>query len=220
MSPEDGRTGSRIIAVQCAPTPMTCRPIGTTGSVIMNRLHLEFCASDDWAQTVREHIVPGATRDIDLGDHLLEVGPGPGRTTEVLAKLVPRLTAVELDPDLAAQLCERFAGSNITVVEADATEMPLEDNAYSSAICLTMLHHVPTAARQDRLFAEVRRVLKPGGVFVGSDSLDSQEFRGFHEDDICNPVDPATLAGRLEAAGFREVQVSTNPFACPFVARA
>lgn len=184
----------------------------------MNKLHLEYCASEEWAETVREHIVPGATRDVELGDHLLEVGPGPGRTTEQLARLVPRLTALELDAALASQLRERFAGSNVTVVEADATDMPLENNAYSSAICLTMLHHVPTAELQDRLFAEVCRVLRPGAAFMGSDSLDSPEFRSFHEDDICNPVDPATLAARLERAGFRAVKVSTNPFACQFVA--
>ncbi len=48
----------------------------------MNKQHLEYCSIDEWAQAVRQWIIPGALKDIDLGDDVLEVGPGPGRTTE------------------------------------------------------------------------------------------------------------------------------------------
>ena len=40
-----------------------------------------------------------------------------------------------------------------------------------------MLHHVPSPALQDRVFSEARRVLRPGGVFVATDSLDSADLR-------------------------------------------
>lgn len=68
-----------------------------------------------------------------------------------------------------------------------------------------MLHHVPSVGLQDALLSEVARVLKPGGVFVAADSLDSP---GFHEGDTCNPVDAEGLAGRLRAAGFDDVRVT------------
>lgn len=186
----------------------------------MNKAHLQYCAGQEWAETVRKYVVPGATNGVDLGDHLLEVGPGPGLTTDVLATLVPKMTAVELDKDLAAALAKRFEGSHVTVHRGDATATPFGDGTFSSAICLTMLHHLPTPTDQDRLFAELNRVVRPGGVVMGNDSLDSPEFRSFHEDDICTPVDPATLASRLEAAGFRDVQVTTNPFSVGFRAIA
>jgi SAM-dependent methyltransferase len=83
-----------------------------------------------------------------------------------------------------------------------------------------MLHHVPTAAEQDQLFAEVARVLRPGGVLVGVDSLDSAEFRDLHVDDICNPIDPATLPDRLAGAGFHDVVVEVNPYVLQFRATA
>jgi ubiquinone/menaquinone biosynthesis C-methylase UbiE len=38
-----------------------------------------------------------------------------------------------------------------------------------------MLHHIPTAAQQDQAFAEVARVLRPGGTFAGTDSIGSGE---------------------------------------------
>jgi predicted methyltransferase len=82
-----------------------------------------------------------------------------------------------------------------------------------------MLHHVPTIALQDRLFAEVARVLRPGAALVASDSLASDELAAHHEDDTYNPVDPDTVAARLEAAGFSEVEVRTNPFGWAAVAR-
>ena len=110
----------------------------------------------------------------DLGDDVVEIGPGPGLTTDLLRTRVPALTAVELDPDLAAALAGRMAGSNVEVVEADATAMPFEDGRFSGAVTFTMLHHVPTVELQDRLFADVRRVLRPGGLFVANDSVASE----------------------------------------------
>ena len=73
-----------------------------------------------------------------------------------------------------------------------------------------MLHHVPTAALQDRLFAEVARVLRPGAPFVASDSLPSPQIEAGHEGDTYNPVDPEALPGRLAAAGFTKVEMKTN----------
>ena len=82
-----------------------------------------------------------------------------------------------------------------------------------------MLHHVPTTDLQDKLFAEVARVLRPGGTFSGVDSLDSDEFRELHVDDICNPVDANGLEARLRAAGFSEARVNVNPYVLEFQAR-
>ncbi|GHF16232.1 hypothetical protein GCM10010359_17110 [Streptomyces morookaense] len=42
------------------------------------------------------------------------------------------------------------------------THMPFADGRFDSVVCFTMLHHVPTPAAQDRLFAEAHRVLRPG----------------------------------------------------------
>ena len=182
----------------------------------MNELHLKLCSSDEWADGLRKWVIPGATTGVALGEHALEVGPGPGRTTDILKDMAPKLTAVELDPMLAAQLKERMSGTNVTVVEADATALPFPDAHFSSALSFTMLHHVPTAELQNRLFAEVRRVVRPGGIFVGVDSLDSEDFRKLHIDDICVPVPPETVAERLRAAGFSKVDVLPNEYVMQF----
>lgn len=185
----------------------------------MNAKHHQLCASDEWAGTVKDHIIPWILEGAELGEDVLEVGPGPGRTTDVLQAMAARLTAVELDPLFAEPLARRFAGTNVEVIQADATELPLPNGRFSAALSFTMLHHVPTPELQDRLLAELARVLRPGGILAGTDSLDSEPFRELHEDDVCVPVDPATLPARLVAAGFDDVQVDTNPYAIRFRAR-
>jgi SAM-dependent methyltransferase len=173
----------------------------------MNAAHLEFCASHDWRQMVEDMVMPAALRDVELGGDVLEIGPGPGFTTDVLRTKVERLTAVELDPALAGDLARRLAGTNVDVVEGDATALDLADDCFSGAASFNMLHHVPSADAQDRIFAEVARVLRPGGVFLAVDSAASEDLSGFHEGDTYNPVDPDSLDSRLGDAGFTGIDV-------------
>ena len=182
----------------------------------MNRLHLEYCSGPEWGELVRNSIIPWVTSGIELGDHLIEVGPGPGLTTDVLRERVRHVTAVEVDPDLASALEARLDGANVTVRHADATSLPFEDDAFDVAICLTMLHHVPEPEQQDRLIAEMARVVRPGGYVLGTDSLDSPEFRQGHIDDVCVPIDPDELAPRLATVGVEGVEIETNPYAFRF----
>jgi SAM-dependent methyltransferase len=185
----------------------------------VNQKHLELCGSDEWAGLVKDSIIPWVLEGADLGDDVLEVGPGPGRTTDVLQHMAAQLTAVEVDPSLAEPLAARFEGTHVEVVCADATDLPFESGRFSAAVSFTMLHHVPSPEMQDRLFAEVARVLRAGGVFAGVDSLDSPEFRELHLDDTCVPIEPGGLEVRLVAAGFWQAEVSTNPYAVRFRAR-
>jgi len=95
-------------------------------------------------------------------------------------------------------------------VHADGAALPLPDGRFSGATCFTMLHHVPSTSAQDRLFSELRRVLRRGGVLVGVDSIASPEWLALHEDDTCVPVDPSGLAARLERVGFVNVEVELS----------
>jgi SAM-dependent methyltransferase len=182
----------------------------------MNKKHLELCSSAEWAEAVQRWIIPEVIDGLDLGDDVLEVGPGPGRTTEVLAGLVPRLTAAEIDEELATALAARLSDKGVEVVHADASALPFSAGRFSTALSFTMLHHVPSIEAQDRIFAELARVLRPGGVFAGRDSLDSADFRELHIDDVCVPIDPSTLSDRLHRAGFHDVAVDTNDYGVRF----
>jgi SAM-dependent methyltransferase len=156
----------------------------------------------------------------DLGEDVLEVGPGPGLTTDLLRRRVTRLTAVEVDANLADPLRQRLAGSNVEVICADATDAALEGGRFSAATCFSVLHHMPSAENQDRLFAELRRVLRPGGMFVGTDSRDLAPIRAGHEGDTFVPIDPDTLEARLQRAGFGQTTIDIGEYQFRFITRA
>jgi SAM-dependent methyltransferase len=178
----------------------------------MNRLHMWYCRSARWSRRVERVLLPWALRGVDLGDAVLELGPGPGVTTRLLAARAPALTGVELDAGLA----ERLRHQGFDVVHGDATRLPFDDSSFSAVVCFTMLHHLPDAAAQDMLFAEAYRVLRPGGVFAGSDSRISLRFRLYHVADTMTVVDPAGLPARLSAAGFADVRTEVAPRAFTF----
>ena len=62
-----------------------------------------------------------AALQIEPGDTVLEIGPGPGGLTAHLVTRAGRLIAIEKDRDLVPSLTERF--SNVTIVEGDALEL-------------------------------------------------------------------------------------------------
>jgi SAM-dependent methyltransferase len=173
----------------------------------MNLLHRLLCRSALWRWTVERWVIPWALDGLDPGADVLELGSGPGLTTDVLRERTARLTAVEIDPRLASSLQERMKNTNVEVVEADATAMPFPDGSFSAVLSFTMLHHVPSVTLQDQLLAEAWRVLRPGGVFAGSDTAPGVLLQLAQIGDTMVPVEPATLSHRLKTAGFDEVEV-------------
>jgi SAM-dependent methyltransferase len=111
--------------------------------ITMNEAHLRICSSPEWARYVAGELLPWVISSYQLGDDVLELGPGPGLTTDVLRRLVPRLTAVEIDKSLATRLARRLAGTNVTVLRGDGTQLPFEAGRFSAVAlsrCCIMCH--------------------------------------------------------------------------------
>jgi SAM-dependent methyltransferase len=153
-----------------------------------------------------------------LGDDVVELGPGPGLTTDLLVQHVRQVTAVEVDSALADSLAARVGTSQATVLHADATDTGLEAGRFSAVVCFSMLHHVPSPSLQDSVFREASRILRPGGRFLGVDSLDMEEIRAFHIDDVFVPLALDTLGDRLARAGFTNVSIESTERQIRFVA--
>ncbi|MEU9606468.1 class I SAM-dependent methyltransferase [Streptomyces sp. NPDC048057] len=175
----------------------------------MNKNH-ELCATPEWAAFLQGDVLPVAVARADLGRELLEVGPGPGAATEWLRTRVERLVAVELEAEAAALLTERYAGTNVEIRQGSGVSLEFPDASFDSAASFTMLHHVPTVALQNQLLAEVLRVLRPGGVLVGADSLPSHELHEFHEGDVYNPLEPAAFLVRLQTLGYVDITLRVS----------
>lgn len=185
----------------------------------MNGIHNLICSSGWWSRRVERELLPWGLKGCELGDDVLEIGPGFGATTRVLSRRLSHLTVLELDEAYCERLRAVLPGE-VTVVQGDATRLPFDDGRFSAAICFTMLHHIPTSELQDRMFSEVARVLRPQGTFAGTDSLGTGPlFRLIHIGDVLHPVDPDELPRRLDAAGLADVSVKRGARAFRFRAR-
>lgn len=173
----------------------------------MNADHEVFCSSAEWSDYLRDFVVGRFLAGAELGEGMLEVGPGPGAATEFLRHRVRALTSLEVDPAAAERLARRFAGTNVKVVVGDCTSSGLPDESFDSIASFTMLHHIPSTSSQLALLAEAFRMLRPGGSLVGSDSLASNDLHQFHAGDTYNPVEPVWLLVQLRTLGFKPITV-------------
>jgi SAM-dependent methyltransferase len=145
--------------------------------------------------------------DSDIGDHLLELGSGPGAGTDELRRRAPRVTSIEYSHAFAARLAARRPDAHAPVLQGDASALPFADGSFSSAIAVLMLHHLRSSQLQERMFAEVHRVLRPGGVFVAFEIQNGWLQRAIHRNSTFVPVRPASVPALLTSAGFARVTV-------------
>ena len=94
--------------------------------------------------------------------------------------------------------------------------LPFADGAFSSAVSVLVLHHLRSSEPQDQAFAEVHRVLQPGGHFCAFDIQDGWLNRMAHIKSTFVPVQPQTVAARLTAAGFANVSLDLRSRAFRF----
>ena len=162
----------------------------------MNRVHNLICSSGWWSRRVETELLPWGLKGCEPGDDVLE---------------------------LDERYCRRLAselGDRVTVVQGDATRLPFADGRFSAAVCFTMLHHIPSEELQNQAFSEVARVLRPGGLFAGTDSLGTGRlFKLIHVGDVLKPIDPDSLPARLQAAGLTAPRVTIGGRSMRFTAR-
>jgi SAM-dependent methyltransferase len=185
----------------------------------MNKRHRETLSSPRWAAMLEQDLLPWVESITDLGEDVLEIGPGPGLTTDILRARAAHVTSVEVDAELAAALTNRLADANVTVINGSAEALSFADDRFSAAACFAVMHHVPSATQQDAILREILRTLRPGAWLVGSDGYDNEQTRAAHEDDTFVPLDRDTFAHRLESLGFEDVRIEDGDYDFRYAAR-
>jgi ubiquinone/menaquinone biosynthesis C-methylase UbiE len=126
--------------------------------------------------------VPAVLDRIGLrpGEHVLEVGCGPGvYTVEAARRLGPdgRLITVDLQPEMVSRTAQRVRNAGLANVEthiADAHHLPLEDGSVDLAFLVAVLPEIPDP---QGALAEVRRVLRSHGVLSVSEGFLDPDYR-------------------------------------------
>jgi ubiquinone/menaquinone biosynthesis C-methylase UbiE len=174
----------------------------------MNSFENWFCASGFWRYLTERKWLPWALEGTDLGEHVLEVGAGPGAATAELARRARSATSLEYSHDFCVSL--RTKVNAASVVQGDASVLPFASQTFTSAIAVLVLHHLRSTDAQDRAFAEIFRVLKPGGIFVALEIQDGWLTRVAHFRSTFVPVLPDELNSRLRAAGFSNITLTNR----------
>jgi ubiquinone/menaquinone biosynthesis C-methylase UbiE len=171
----------------------------------MNAAEHFACSSSLWRYLTHRKILPWVLGGAPLGDHLLEIGAGYGAATGQLQRRVPRVDSLEYDHRSAKHLSLHHDRGPGGVVRADASQLPFAGATFSSAVAILVLHHLKSTQAQDQMFAEVFRVLRPGGVFLAFDIIDSWIHRVGHFRSTFTPLAPDSAPDRLAAAGFSQI---------------
>ena len=172
-------------------------------------------------------------RTLDLlaprpGEHILDIGVGPGLLAYDLARLVGpkgRVVGVDVSADMVALAGARPGDlAQVELTVGDATRLPAPDGAFDAAVSTQVYEYVadmPTA------LAELHRVLKPGGralildtdwrsiVWHSSDKARMERVLTAWDDHLADPHLPATLGPLLSRAGFTVRRVEITPMLSP-----
>src|SRR3989442_2325906 len=132
----------------------------------MNRYETWFCGTRLWRWITRRQVLPWLLQGSELGEHVLELGAGPGAATTELCLRAARVTSLEYDHAFAAKLGASVNGSNATVIQGDAATLPFADGTFSSAIAILMLHHLRSGELEDRALSEIWRERSPPRRFL------------------------------------------------------
>lgn len=173
----------------------------------MNRFENWFCGSSIWRCMTRDRVLPWIVSGTELGEHVLEIGAGPGAATEELRKRAGRVTSLEYSHAFALGIARRSQTANGAVLQGDASALPFPEKTFSAAITILVLHHLKSREAQERAFSEIFRVLRPGGVFLAVEIQDGWLNRIGHIRSTFVPVAPSSIRERLAAAGFSSVSI-------------
>ena len=179
--------------------------------------------------TYEKHLVPLIFEPyaIDLARHVkarrptrvLEIACGTGVVTRALSAALPEaaIVATDLNQAMLDQAAAIGTKRAVDFRQADAQQLPFPDGTFDVVVCQFGVMFVPDKVRAYR---EVRRVLRPGGIFLFNawDRLAENEFAQLAHDAVaaCFPQDPpgflartpyayydtAVIARELAAAGF------------------
>lgn len=152
----------------------------------------------------------GERMRLDAGSHVLDIGSGLGGPARTLAERYGcRVTGIDLT-EAFCRTAEALSGwvglgERVSFRQGDATAMPFEDGSFDAAMTIHVAMNIPA---KDALYAEAKRVLKPGGLFAVYDVLQGEGGEVIfpvpwaREPSISHLATPEEMEALLTAAGF------------------
>lgn len=194
------------------------KPEGEDGRVMIRRMNSGAHALlASWGFKLLDGIVGGPAEDAAEPEAILDAGCGGGANLARWMDRCPgaKLTGLDFSP-ISVEESRRFNAEDIaagrcSVVQGDVMQMPFADNSFDCVSAFETVYFWPDIARA---FAEVKRVLKPGGTFFICNESDALDQRAI---DACKLIrgmklyKAEELQEFLEQAGFSEIALFRQP---------
>jgi SAM-dependent methyltransferase len=108
---------------------------------------------------------PFSLGELAPGEHVLDLGSGAGTDSLVAAQMVGegRVTGVDMTPEMVAKArasAAEMGAGNVEFIESEAERLPFDDASFDVVISNGVIDLIPD---KDAVFAELFRVLRPGG---------------------------------------------------------
>jgi ubiquinone/menaquinone biosynthesis C-methylase UbiE len=119
-------------------------------------------SSGYWPNKIREKVL----KIISKKGKILEVGCGEGLFLDVLSKVSPDLEIVGVDnwDEILNKTKERLKErKNVSLIKADGTNLPFEDNTFDTVVCVNVLLNISDFETVSRILKEMLRVCKLDG---------------------------------------------------------
>jgi len=181
----------------------TRKPEGVLGKMMLNGMNSGHAKMADWGFSHLPDIKPAEITDL---------GCGGGRNAGELLKMYPeaKVTAVDysaLSVEKAKEYNREMIGSGrCTVRQGDVSALDLPAGQYDLATAFETVYFWPGL---EKCFAQVYRILKPGGWFLICNESDGTDAAGQKFEKIIDGMKVYTgeqIGNALKAAGFREVK--------------
>lgn len=146
----------------------------------------------------RQHVGPAA--------RILDCGCGPGSITVGLARWAPdgHTTGIDIGADQlegARALARDLGLTNVAFRQGSIFELPFDDASFDVVFSQTVLFHVP---HPEKALAEIKRVLRPGGVVALRDAINASMFI-WPDDPLVHELSRVVRLGALRSGGNPDV---------------
>lgn len=177
-------------------------------------------------QTVDAMVFDGWRQQLKPGGWLLDVGCAQGRSTFQMMEEPLHVVGFDVSKALVRQAIEQYRRkphrAEATFFVGDASKLPFTDRTFDYVLIYGVLHHLPNPAETCR---DVARVLKPGGVYFGSENNQTAFRRLFdllmrinplwHEEAGAQPLISAQQLHQWFAATPVQIECTTHVFVLP-----